>query len=443
MSRFQLIIEKVKSARRGRRRRWTVVIAASAILCPMIAGVGLTSSSAASKPIKLGMISDYNNPYIDFYHTVTAAQAGILGLNKAGGVDGRKVQLVVCNEDVNATTAASCARQLVNAGVVATVGNFEASGSGPEVAQILNAHGIQQIGPIAIVAGEYTAPNNWVVATGPAWDYPACALFGAGRGLTKVVPVVSAAGEFPQAISYMSSILQAKGGELLPEIVVPTTATDYAPYAEAIVASGAQAVAPITASAQYVSLMQAVRAIGSNIVFESNSGTPNPADLTTLGSAADGSLICYPFPPVSATKYFPELRTLKTEMAEENATGDKDVTYNDLLGVDELSWWDTQAFATLAKTIKGNITAKSVATALRTDKNLKTGLIPDWTPSTKGPAGFTKVSWSYEYTTVVVNGVITLSSHEAHQYEAVRGGLIALALLTRRSGVRPERRVED
>jgi ABC-type branched-subunit amino acid transport system substrate-binding protein len=399
----------MKSSKRG-HRRWFVAIAASAILCPMFAGVGLASSSAASQPIKLGMISDVNNPYINFDHTVTAARAGILGINKSGGIDGRQVQLVFCNENVNASTAASCARQLASAGVVATVGDFSAAGAGGEIASILATHGIQQIGPIAITAPEYTASNNWVVATGPAWDYPACALFGAERGLTKVVPVVSVAGEFPQAISYMTSILKAKGGTLLPEIVVPTSATDYAPYAEAIVASGAQAVAPITASAQYVALMQAVRAIGSNVVFESNSGTPDPSDLTTLGSAADGSLICYPFPPVSATKFYPELRTLKKEMAEENATGDEDVTYNDLLGVDELSWWDTQAFATLAKTIKGNITAKSVATALRTDHNLQTGLIPNWTPTTKGPSGFTKVSWFNEYTTVVQNGVITLSS---------------------------------
>jgi hypothetical protein len=156
--------------------------------------------------------------------------------------------------------------------------------------------------------------------------------------------------------------------------------------------------------------MRAVRAIGNNAVFESNSGTPDPGDFHKLGAIANNSLICGPFPPPSAIGQFPFLGKLKSDLDAQNATGDTAATWTSLRGTDEWAWWDTQAFADLGKTISGTVNAASVMQALETVKNLNVGLIPPWTPSLKGPPGYTQVSNPYEYEMIIKNSESTLLS---------------------------------
>ena len=53
------------------------------------------------------------------------AQIAVNDLNSAGGIDGHKVVLIVCNDQNNPNTAAQCAREAIKDKVTALVGGLE------------------------------------------------------------------------------------------------------------------------------------------------------------------------------------------------------------------------------------------------------------------------------------------------------------------------------
>jgi ABC-type branched-subunit amino acid transport system substrate-binding protein len=375
-------------------------------------GSGSTSGTSSSA-IKVGMIADLKTAVYDGTPNVTAVMAGIRGINAAGGIDGRKVVLIVCNGNDNPNTTAACARTMVADKITATVFTLSVAGAGGQVAAILGAAGIPQVGPAALEPAEFAAPNNFVIAGGPPYDYGCMTYTGVKVGYKKQLNVESSGGADESGFyAAADQAVKNAGGSIVGTISIPSTATDYAPYAQSIISSKAQAMIGAGTAEGYEQMLRLLNAAGSHQIFEVNSGAVNFADFPSLGKLTNGTIVCQPFPPQSAVNdpQFPQLKTLQSELNAENAAGDTGTTWATMSGNAEWAWWDTQAFYDLAKLIKGTVDAQSVMQELKTVKNLNVGLIPPWTPSTLGPAGFKQVSNPWEYATVFENGTQKLLS---------------------------------
>ena len=87
--------------------------------------------------------------------------------------------------------------------------------------------------------------------------------------------------------------------------------SDDSPYAQKIIASGADVVTIPLGITQAIPLMQATRALGSKVQFIINSGAFTPSDLQKNKALTNGLLIANDVPPVtSATeKAFPAIKT--------------------------------------------------------------------------------------------------------------------------------------
>ena len=389
-------------------RRWLQVAIVIAIGTAGLAACSSGSSGGSgSSPIKVGMIADLKTADYDGTPNVSAVRAGVRAINAAGGIDGRKVVLEVCNGDANPNTTVACARTMVADKITATVFTLSVAGAGGEVSAILGAAGIPQIGNAAITPAEFAAPNNFVVAGGPPYDYGCMAYTGVKLGLKKQLNVQSSGG--PDESGFYAAADQAvknAGGSIVGTISIPFTSTDFAPYAQAIEDSKAQAMIGAGTAAGYEQMLRLLKAASSHQIFEVNSGAVNLADFPALGSLTDGTIICQPFPPQSAINDpgFSLLKALKSQLEAENAAGDTGVTWTTMSGNAEWAWWDFEAFVDLSKHIKGNVDAQSMMHELQTVKNLNVGLIPPWTPSLRGPAGFTRVSNPWEYATQFKGG---------------------------------------
>jgi ABC-type branched-subunit amino acid transport system substrate-binding protein len=413
------------SVRERPRRRWRIALLAAVVPVALAAcsssgskpppsndsGSGVTSSTGSADSIKLGMIVPYDNASLDESDAITAARAGIRGINSAGGIGGHSVSLDVCNEDANSNDALSCARQMVSDHVVATVFTLSVSGSGGQIASILAAAGIPQIGPAALTPPEFVAPNNYVVSGGPPYEYSCAAALGFQKYGLKKIAIASVAGLQDSTVAAVKATASKLGVQVVASVPMPSNAADFAPFAATIQSSGAQAVSVPALPVQFDQLLRSLRGVGDNAVFESNTGTPDPGDYAKLGPAVQGTLVCGPFPPASALSKFPGLAKMKADLDAENAAGDNGATWGPTLkGTDEWAWWDTQAFYELAKSLP-TVNAASVTNALKTASNLTVdGLIPPWTPSNKGPAGYTQVSSPYEYEMAVDNSQTELLS---------------------------------
>jgi branched-chain amino acid transport system substrate-binding protein len=116
----------------GRRRRGLPLLAvagAAALLLSGCGGNGLLSNNGnggdSHGPVVLGMVAPMSGssaaigPYMK-----NGAQLAVDEINKKGGVDGRKLKLIVQDGACDAKTAAAAANKLVTQGVQISVGGY-------------------------------------------------------------------------------------------------------------------------------------------------------------------------------------------------------------------------------------------------------------------------------------------------------------------------------
>ena len=95
--------------------------------------VAETASAADGEPIVLGMINQENTPVGSYPELSSATRAAIEFVNaELGGVNGRPLELEVCNTEFSPEGSTSCAQQFVQAGVPAVLGGIDVFGTGIE-----------------------------------------------------------------------------------------------------------------------------------------------------------------------------------------------------------------------------------------------------------------------------------------------------------------------
>jgi hypothetical protein len=96
-------------------------------------------------------------------------------------------------------------------------------------------------------------------------------------------------------------------------------------------------------------------------------------------------------------------------MNTRHATGDSNAALADQGSGSIEAWLGIEA---IAKALKGstNVSAAGLKSVLDSATGLDVGLIPPWTPSSPGPAGFARVSNTSEYFSNISNGKAVLTS---------------------------------
>ena len=76
-------------------------------------GSANSSSSSGGSPIKVMMVGTISSEAFSFPETVNAAQALADQTNAAGGINGHKIQILTCNDQIDPAVAAACGRKAV------------------------------------------------------------------------------------------------------------------------------------------------------------------------------------------------------------------------------------------------------------------------------------------------------------------------------------------
>ncbi|MGW1557440.1 ABC transporter substrate-binding protein [Streptomyces sp. NPDC002144] len=92
------------------------------------------------------------------------AQAYARWINAKGGINGRKLKVLTCNDRNDSVAAAKCAREAVKSGVVAVVGSY--SQFGDSYLPDLEGAGIPYIGGYGVTTAEFTSPLSYPVNGG-------------------------------------------------------------------------------------------------------------------------------------------------------------------------------------------------------------------------------------------------------------------------------------
>src|SRR5260221_9084013 len=91
-------------------------IGAVAALCALLCVVSSTADAAGGTPIRLGITASVGNPVADYPRLFAGARAAARSINAHGGIGGRPIQILTCNNHGDGIQEVACARKLVGHG---------------------------------------------------------------------------------------------------------------------------------------------------------------------------------------------------------------------------------------------------------------------------------------------------------------------------------------
>jgi branched-chain amino acid transport system substrate-binding protein len=269
--------------------RMGVAAAAAVLLAACSSGGGGTAGSGPSgadpksneSPITLGMIQNPDNlPFAP-----TGAQAAIAAINAAGGVNGHRLELDLCNNQQNPNAAGACANGFVNdSSVIATVGDDSSFGS--ESNPPLASAKIAGIGTSPLGTGDYASPRVFANNNG-GLEFLAGAQFmfkdlHAGH-LGMVLVATPTAAALPTLVNQL--VMQPAGSKLAGIAMIPPTATDLSSQAASLTQTNGQVMA--TTQAETESYITASRQQGYKGPFLVSECQVDPRQLAKDMSGSD------------------------------------------------------------------------------------------------------------------------------------------------------------
>jgi branched-chain amino acid transport system substrate-binding protein len=389
-----------------RIRRSAVVAASLAVTLTMAAcgndKGGDAGSSSGGDTIKLGLVTSVGTR-VDFKDVVATAKAAALAINEKGGIKGKKLEIVFCNESLDPNKGRACVRDLISQGITAMVGASVSTMEADMVKMLAKAN-IPNFGP-----GTYGAaakdPNTYMLQGG--WDLnQAATIYSAvASGNPKVV---WAPFDLPLNQGYgpvYETGTKIAGGELVSTVKIAPTTTDMAPIAAQIAKADGQSVIINMSGALIINLVKALSQLGWNGKWISGDAAFNDSDLDHLPAdwLNDRALFVSPFPPLNYDDKFPGLKQFKSDLAAASKAGISDIPSTDRF---VRSWALNSYFSVIAagKVLQaaGGTDAKAFKASADTIKDIDLGgVVPPWTPSKSASKVDTRVSnpvfWFYHW----------------------------------------------
>jgi ABC-type branched-subunit amino acid transport system substrate-binding protein len=318
---------------------------------------------------------------------VSGAKAAAAAINAAGGVAGRKIEVMTCDTELDPNKQLDCARQAVSQRVSAVVGsstNVQAAA----VFTLLEASHIGYIGGNGLTPAEFQSPIAFSLPGQPGWTYGVVSgLVSAGVTKPAIITCDTAACHVGEQL--FTAAFAKKKVPVVRSVIAPLATTDYSAIAANAIRGGVDGIAVTGSPNQLIGLVTALRSQG----FTGPIGLPDvvlPPNYTILGSKANGLIVAYLLePPTEATN--PGIAKFIHQMKQYDPTAK--------LSAQALqAWWGVQVFADIAAKSKSTDGADVLAVA----KALKPGeLAPPIGPKlpvggTPGLKGYARLSFDQE-----------------------------------------------
>ena len=210
------------------RKRYLAGLATLALLLTACGGSGGAGGSTDG-PIKIMTIGAFESPVYSVPWLKTAVTAAVKKLNDEGGVDGRKVELLTCNDKFDPNEATACAQRAVSEKVVAIVGPLSPN-IGP-IAKVMEQAKIPIIGPGgADGQNEATSPVSYPINATPVGMGVAAGRLAVERGGPNVV-VISGDNETARAGGEWAKMGVESAGGKATMLYAPIGSPDYSTVA--------------------------------------------------------------------------------------------------------------------------------------------------------------------------------------------------------------------
>jgi ABC-type branched-subunit amino acid transport system substrate-binding protein len=298
------------------------------------------------------------NPYLTGQQL---AQAEIDRVNADGGVNGRQLKPIFCDNKRDANLAAQCARQAVQESVAAYIDlapNFD-----DVTYPVLEAAGIPYIKGIPTLPMDLSSPGIWNVFAGAIAYGGASGVVMADDGCKKVGSITYESASSQYLVSAIKVGYESNGGKgWLDPITTPVGTPDYVPTVASIISQGADCLGLAIPPADTLKVGQALAAAGSDIQVYAALGVISPQVVEDLNGSvkvtvfSDFPVLAFSNDDPSLADYHADTKSAGVEPDSYGANG----------------WWSTAAFIEILKLVEGGeYTAETVKTALGVANNIE------------------------------------------------------------------------
>jgi ABC-type branched-subunit amino acid transport system substrate-binding protein len=346
--------------------------------------------------VPLGLIAPFNAGSISLEDQAIAAEVSAEAFNERGGIAGRCIEMITCDDGGDPNQAAECARDLVADGVVADVNDAVISSADVVVDTFLQAGVPRLDGNPAPVA--FSAANTYAFGMG-----------GLGNAVMMVPPLVEQGrsrfaivrADVPGAAALQTIIepmVTAYGGEVVADIPVTVGTSDFSQFVLAADAAGADGVLMLAGREEVIQVLRAAQQLDSDLGYSLSLGSVSQQDVAEFGDFADQLVFNGELPASSVDpEPYPLLAVATRELA---ASGEERLQPDTMTNASLKSWVYMYALVKMVRDAGiTDITPASVTEVLNAATDVDMGdLTPPWTPNATSDGIFERVSQPYYWT---------------------------------------------
>jgi ABC-type branched-subunit amino acid transport system substrate-binding protein len=262
-------------------------------------------------PVKVMVLGSFTGPY-DTSFSFDVAKAAAQAVNTAGGIQGRPMEVLTCDDKFDPNVTLDCARQASDEGAVAIISGLALAGDYVDYAA---QQGIPVIPAVGFQSAEFQNDISFPVTAGGAGLATAAIAEVLAQGVTNISLVYDeSSGVAKPAAEAAAAGLQAQGITVTNVIPMAIDLPDGSSILAAAEADGAEGVALLVQGAQAAQFITAADLADSDLVIGSYDLSLEPATIKTLGPAADGVIMASSFKQLT-TKDDPGVQAFLAELA--------------------------------------------------------------------------------------------------------------------------------
>ena len=270
--------------------------------------------------IKLGSWSALTGPFAVYGVPGVAGQTAYYGLvNEAGGINGRKITVIVEDHAYNPQQAVTAARKLVDSDQVLAIQGSYATGPSAAAFPYLTEMGVPYIMPYGGAVDWYTPPRPLVIGAQALFDDQALVLgrWAGKDGFKNIVVIHSAVAAFEKvALNIEPGVKSAAADAKVELMPVKMGTSDYAPIALELAGKAPDAVMFIGTIQELALLAKEIKQQGIKTTLWSYGGSVNKDIIALGGDAVEGlRSVSYTLPVESDTPAIQEYRDALAKFA--------------------------------------------------------------------------------------------------------------------------------
>jgi branched-chain amino acid transport system substrate-binding protein len=348
------------------------------------------SGQATGSPVNVGIITPVDSPIET--QPANGAIAAVDRINATGGLNGHPIKLINCNDQNDANQTEVCLRELMGQHIIALIGGTPLYLQ--EIAPIMAKAHIAGIAQVLQDPSEYSMTNLFPIAPGQYFSFGTLAAYVARNKLpTSMVAADNPTGA-DQRAEFTKNVMTPLSWKWANIPLVSPTQSDFSPIVAASQSDGAKNVLIQVGLQQWIQYLEAAHDSGAD--FEHYfSGEPVSGQEVKLAGGYQKYIYASPFPPSNSSN--PMVKQFVSDVKKYHQTQALTTPY--YYGGDLDQYLGFMALQQLVKngTIK-SLTAPGVLAGFQAAKDINLmGVIPPWTPSKKGPAGFGQASNPFTY----------------------------------------------